>query len=431
MLLFAAASLSFWAFPAPLLHRAAPRLLMQQPHLSEHEESASPPREAPAPAIDPPQVEKVDKPTPIIVHESGSQCGRVLLIYTGGTLGMIKNDGAWLPHHESGNLGRLIQLMPEFHDDKMPDMDMIEYAPLLDSSNIGPKDWCSLAGQIGVHYYDYDGFVVIHGTDTMAYTASALSFMLEGLGKAVVLTGSIIPMREPFNDARRNLIASIMIASQLELSEVAIFFDNQLLRGNRAVKSDTHGLEGFTSPNFPPLALVGADGITARDRRLWRPQPVCRLRVHTNLEVNTVVIRLTPGFDDSAINAMIQHAPNLRGLVLSLYGTGNGPSHKEDFMRVVREAVRRDILVVAVTQCLRGAVTLDTYEVGRRLLEIGVISAGDMTCEAVVTKISYLCGRGLKGEDLRNAMTTDLRGEVTTASAVQDNHVRLYRAERL
>ena len=153
--------------------------------------------------------------------------------------------------------------------------------------------------------------------------------------------------------------------------------------------------------------------------------------MHTNLVVNTVVVRLTPGFDDAAIAAMIRHAPNLRGLVLSLYGTGNGPSHKEDFMQVIREAVERDILVVAVTQCLRGAVSLDTYEVGRRLLEIGVVSAGDMTCEAVTTKIAYLCGRGLGGGDLRNAMATDLRGERTPEPVILDNNVPLYRQERL
>lgn len=357
------------------------------------------------------------RPEKVVWHDE--PCGRVLLIYTGGTLGMEKLDGSWLPEHQPGSLQRLIQTMPEFHDESMPDIDMVEYAPLLDSSNIGPVEWASFASLVGEHYFDYDGFVIIHGTDTMAYTACALSYMLEGLGKAVVLTGSIIPMREPFNDARRNLIASIMFAVQLELSEVSIFFNDKLLRGNRAVKAETHGLAAFTSPNFPSLAAVGADGITAQDRHLWRPPPVCRLRVHENLDARVVCVRLSPGFDDSAIRAMVEHSSDLRGLVLSLYGTGNGPSHKRDFMRTIKLAVDKGILVVAVTQCVSGSVELAAYEVGQRLMDLGVVSAGDMTHEACVTKIAYLCGRGLTGKALRDAMGQNLRGELTPASDVK------------
>jgi len=325
---------------------------------------------------------------------------------------MIKQDGSWAPQHQRGALGELVGAMIEFHDESMPDIDLVEYDPLLDSSNIGPKDWCSLANLIGRHYFDYDGFVVIHGTDTMAYTASALSFMLEGLGKTVVLTGSMIPMREPFNDARRNLISSIMLASQLELCEVAIFFNDRLLRGCRAVKCDAGGLAAFSSPNFPPLAVVGASGVSAQNRHLWRPPPVCRLRVHSNLDARVTVIRLSPGFDDSAIAAMIEHAPQMAGLVLSLYGTGNGPSHKEEFMKAIERAVKKDIAVIAVTQCYIGAVRLETYQVGRRLLELGVVSAGDMTTEACVTKLAYLSGRGLRGSALADAMGANLRGEI-------------------
>lgn len=356
-----------------------------------------------------------EDPTPIVTQEN--PVGRVLLCYTGGTLGMVKQAGSWSPQQARGGLAALIASMIEFHDETMPDIYMVEYDPLLDSSNIGPKNWCSLANLVGRHYFDYDGFVIIHGTDTMAYTASALSFMLEGLGKPVVLTGSMIPMREPFNDARRNLISSIMLAGSSQSCEVSVFFNDVLLRGNRAVKCDASGLVAFSSPNHPPLAAIGAAGVSAQNRHLWRPPPSSRLRIHSNLDARVVVVRLTPGFDDAALVAMVEHTPNLRGLVLSLYGTGNGPSHKTGFIEMIECAIAREIVVVAVTQCFQGAVSLETYEVGRRLLALGVVSAGDMTTEACVTKLAYLCGRGLDFREVRSAMGRNLRGEITEPGA--------------
>ena len=244
----------------------------------------------------------------------GADLHHVLLIYTGGTLGMTKQNGTLAP--KKGALVQTIRQMPEVHDPSMPALDILEYEPLIDSSNVSPDDWARLARQIRDSYYDYDGFVIVHGTDTMAYTASALSFMLEGLGKAVVLTGSMIPLAEVYNDARRNLIISITFAAQLELCEVAIFFNDRLLRGNRAVKVDSNGLAAFESPNFAPLATVGASIFADRSR--WRAPPQSRMRVHTNLDASVICIRLAPGFDDSAILAMLRHATSLKGLVLSL-----------------------------------------------------------------------------------------------------------------
>ena len=346
---------------------------------------------------DPP--DPIGLPTPLVSHSncnSDDGCRAASFLYTGGTLGMAPQNGTLAP--KPGYLQAAIQAMPEVQDPSMPELDLLQYDPLIDSSNIAPEDWTGLARQIRDNYYDYDGFVIVHGTDTMAYTASALSFMLEGLGKAVVLTGSMIPLAEVYNDARRNLLISFIFAAQLELCEVAIFFNDRLLRGNRAIKIDSNSLDAFDSPNFPPLATVGAT--IAADRARWRPPPTSRLRVHMELDASVVCLRLAPGFDDSAIASMIEHATSLKGVVLSLYGTGNGPSHKSDFIDTIKKAIERGVLVVAASQCTRGTVQLDTYEVGRLLLEIGVVSARDMTTEACVTKMAYLFGRGVEGADL-------------------------------
>ena len=211
---------------------------------------------------------------------------------------------------------------------------------------------------------------------------------------------------------------------------MVIFFNSVLLRGNRAIKVDSQGLAAFDSPNLPPLATVGAT--VQANRQLWLPPPTGRLRVHRQLDARVLVLRLSPGFDDGALAGLVR-GPDLRGLVLSLYGTGNGPSAKEPFLQAIRDALKRGVVVIAATQCLRGSVSLGTYEVGRYLLELGVVSAGDMTTEACVTKVAYLCGRGLEGDALRDAMETDLRGERSAdqGAATDIAHQRASRLDRL
>ena len=354
-----------------------------------------------------------------VIEDRRPACGRVLLIYCGGTMGMTMQDGALSPL--KGYLPERIREMPEVHEPSMPELDILEYDPLIDSSDVGPDDWALLVTQIREHYYDYDGFVVVHGTDTMAYTASALSFMLEGLGKAVVLTGSMIPLAAVHSDGRRNLLISMIFAAQLELCEVAIFFNDHLLRGNRATKLDSNGLDAFASPNHPPLATVGVR--LSAERAKWRGPPVSRLRVHTRLETNVVVFHLVPGFDDRAIGALVREAEGLKGIVLSLYGTGNGGS-KSAFLRVIADAISKGILVAAASQVHKGRVSLETYEVGRQLLELGVVSAADMTKEAVVAKMAYLFGRGVCGAQLADAMSSDLRGELTEREEVRGVRAR-------
>ena len=223
------------------------------------------------------------QPVTLTSQGAGHVNGLVLIIYTGGTLGMSKDPTTGALEPKPGYLREVVSTMPEFSNADMPDTDMIEYDPLLDSSNIGPADWSYLAELVGEHYFDYDGFVIVHGTDTMAYTGAALSFMLQGLGKAVVLTGSIIPMCEVYNDARRNLIISVMFAAQLDLSEVAIFFNDVLLRANRAMKVDSSGLRSMVKVaswrghSWPPRARQAASEGFGLPSALVRRGPAPRI----------------------------------------------------------------------------------------------------------------------------------------------------------
>jgi L-asparaginase len=256
----------------------------------------------------------------------------------------------------------------------------------------------------------------------MAYCATALSFMLENLGKPVVFTGSQIPLCEPYNDARRNLIMALIFASRNTVNEVTIFFHDRLLRACRATKVNTHRLLAFDSPNQDPLAKIGIS--IEENEHLVLPPVKGALRVHTRMETRILTIRLVPGFDDGVIADMILRGAEddtikLRALVLQLYGTGNLPSVKESFIQLLAEASAKGILVVAATQCFTGSVRLGHYAVGKALLSAGVVSASDMTLEAIACKVGYLCGRGdLTHKEVASLMGVSLRGEMTPVEAL-------------
>ena len=346
---------------------------------------------------------------------------RIHVYYTGGTIGMTKNaEGRYVP--DPAFLPAAMRAMPELRPDDplnplMPAWDIRVRERLLDSTNMTPRDWAEIALYIRDRYDAYDGFVVLHGTDTMAYTASALAFMFEGLCKPIILTGSQVPLAEVRNDARENLITSLIIAGNYGLPrpEVCLYFGRKLLRGCRAVKTSASGFAAFDSPNFPVLALAGV-GIEYNPN--VQPPPESDdcdgavLGVQEFTEMTIGALRVFPGISGAMLRAVLQSEP--KGLVLEAYGAGNVPSGagNEDFLNALSEAVGRGVVVVDCTQCLRGSVDLDLYETGPD--KIGVVGGSDMTAEAALTKMFYLFSRpGTMPETVRREMRRNLRGELT------------------
>jgi L-asparaginase len=339
---------------------------------------------------------------------------RVYIAYTGGTIGMHKTGRGYLP--VPGYLQELLAGMPEFHQPGVPEYTLQMYDPLLDSSNIMPDDWWVIARDIATHYEEYDGFVVLHGTDTMAYTASALAFMLQGLAKPVILTGSQIPLCELRNDARDNLLTSLLIAANYPVPEVCLCFANKLLRGCRSVKVSADGLDAFASPNFPPLGTVGVDILIEWERALPAPPPGTPLTIQHLKQSYVGALRLFPGISARVLHNILQ--PPLQGLVLEAYGVGNGPDRDRQFLEVINEASGRGVVILDCTQCLQGTVDLDDYATGTALKEAGVISGYDMTSEAALTKLFYLFSSGYSSEEVKERITTSLRGELTIPSKI-------------
>jgi L-asparaginase len=342
---------------------------------------------------------------------------RVYIIYTGGTIGMQRSKSGYVPH--SGSLQRQMAEMPELRHTSMPSYNVNEYEPLLDSSNMTPAEWVKIARDVASNYDRYDGFVVLHGTDTMAYTASALPFLLGGLRKPVIITGSQIPLCEIRNDARENLITSLMLAASYAIPEVCLYFGGKLLRGCRSTKVSADGFAAFDSPNFPPLGNVGID-IDVNWDLVRAARGTKRISVPELTRPVVSALRLFPGISPELVRNVLR--PPLQGLVLEAYGVGNGPDQDEAFIAALSEATARGVVIVDCTQCLEGTVDLHEYATGSALARAGVLSGFDMTAEAALAKLYYLFGRRYSPERVKADMGKDLRGELTPLECGDASH---------
>ncbi|ESK88051.1 60 kda lysophospholipase-like [Moniliophthora roreri MCA 2997] len=290
---------------------------------------------------------------------------------------------------------------------------ILEWDSLLDSSNIQIEDWVRIATEIELNYANFDAFVILHGTDTMGYSASALSFLLEDLGKTVILTGAQIPLSQLRNDATDNLMGALTIAGHYIIPECSLYFDHTLFRGNRVSKMSSYDLNAFDSPNFAPLVKVGID-IVVNWNDVIRPASLRRFKAHKEMSAHVATLRLFPGITAATVRAFFM--PPMQGVVLETFGSGNAPQ-RADLMGALKEACDRGVVVVAISQCARGSVS-DAYETGRTLQQAGVVPGGDMTPECALAKLSYLLSKPeLSMQEVRKLMGVPLRGELTRPSS--------------
>ena len=336
----------------------------------------------------------------------------ILLIYTGGTIGMVKDykTGAL----RSFNFDKLIKHIPEINHLKCT-INTISFDEPIDSSNMNTDNWVDISEIIEDNYDKFDGFVVLHGSDTMSYTASTISFMFENLTKPIIFTGSQLPIGDLRTDAKENLITSIEIASAQEngnpiISEVCLYFEYKLYRANRTTKINSEHFEAFTSPNFPPLGESGVH-LKFNKQLIYKPTIIKPLKVRKRLDNNVAILKIFPGITKVVIESILS-SKGLKGVILETFGSGNAPTEKW-FIDLLKEAIKEGIQIVNVTQCVSGSVIMGHYETSIELEKIGVISGNDITTESALAKLMYLLGENIPKNKFKYFFETELRGEIT------------------
>ncbi|MBQ9253334.1 MAG: type I asparaginase [Bacteroidales bacterium] len=332
----------------------------------------------------------------------------ILVIYTGGTIGMVKDEktGA-LRCFDMKKIYEILPVLKELNCN----IETYQFNPIIDSSDMNAKVWLKLSQYIKAVYDLYDGFVILHGTDTMSYTASALSFLLENLAKPVIITGSQLPLGMIRNDGRDNIISSIELAANTDvlIPEVCIFFDDKLYRGNRTTKINAEYFEAFYSGNMPSLAKVGIN--ISYKEHLILPKPEKELKVYENLCEDVAILKIHPSIQISHIDC-VANIPNLKGLILETYGSGNAPTNPE-FLSAIKRTIEKGITVYNVTQCKAGKVQMGHYAASYALREMGVLSGKDITTEAALAKMMFVLGNFSDKTEIRNLLENNLRGEIT------------------